>query len=101
MDVNQGELPQRRSDLLLFDGERAALFEASEQASSEGDVVDQSAVDAANAVLAIVGDKLARSCGEYPRFTSGRLEIRVGHEVQRGFFRRGLEHGPAEAVGQQ
>ena len=43
MNVNQRELPERRGDLLLLDGERAALLQAAEKTSSEGDVVDQRA----------------------------------------------------------
>ena len=56
---------------------------------------------AANAVLMIVGDEFAGGGDKDAGLMRGWMEGGIGHEVQRGFFWRGLDDGPDEAFGQK
>ena len=58
-------------------------------------------MDAADAVLVIVRDENSGGCGENARLVSRRLEAGIGHEVQRGFVRRGFDDGPNKARRQE
>ncbi len=54
MDVDCRQFPNRRPHLLLFEGKRASFLQSPQQPSSEGDIVDEVALDLADPVLLVI-----------------------------------------------
>jgi hypothetical protein len=82
VDVDCRQFPNRRPDLLLFEGKRASFLQSSQQPSSEGDIVHEVALDFADAMLLVIDHQVAGHATEDASLAGRRMEVRRGVKVQ-------------------
>lgn len=100
VNVDRCQLPERRPNLFLVEREGTVLLQFAENASTEIDVVDQVASHAADAMLLVIGGKVAHHAAEDTRLSCGGMEVWRWFEVQGGCSCGCAGLGPQKCDGQ-
>jgi hypothetical protein len=82
MDMDLRQLPDGWADLLLLQSEGAFLFQSSQKAPAEGDIVEKVALYFADPVLLVIDYQVAGHAAEHARFPRRRVKRRCGVKMQ-------------------